>query len=73
MKQAAAMGVFTNDRELLECSKCGLVEDVLTDGILVTYHKNIRNPNDSGLRFEKIGEDKFRCPACGTILKAVIL
>lgn len=72
-KQAAALGIFTNDRELLECSKCGLVEDVLTDGVLVTYHRNSRDSNDSGLRFEEIAVDKFRCPVCGTILKAVVL
>lgn len=72
-KQAAALGVFTNDRELLKCSKCGLTEDVLTDGMLVTYHMNSRDSNDSGLRFEKIAEEKFRCPVCGTILKAVVL
>ncbi len=72
-KQAEALGVFTNDRELLECSKCGLVEDVLTDGRLITYHGDSRKPNDSGLRFKKISEKKFRCPVCGNELKAVAL
>jgi rubrerythrin len=28
---------------------------------------------DSGLRFEKMDEEKYRCPVCGTVLKAEIL
>ena len=34
--QARALGIFTNDRELLECSSCGLLEDVTAEGQLVT-------------------------------------
>ena len=26
-QQARALGIFTNDRELLECPSCGLLED----------------------------------------------
>ena len=34
-KQAEAIGLFTNDRELLGCSGCDLVEDVAFDGRLM--------------------------------------
>ena len=40
--QARALGIFTNDRELLECSSCGLLEDVTSEGQLVTYPKSSR-------------------------------
>jgi hypothetical protein len=50
-KQAEALGVFTNDRELLECTGCDLVEDVTCDGFLITYHRNSGSMDDSGLRF----------------------
>jgi hypothetical protein len=30
-KRAKALGVFTNDRELLECPRCGLLEDVTSN------------------------------------------
>jgi hypothetical protein len=29
--QARALGIFTNDRELLECPNCGLLEDVTAE------------------------------------------
>jgi len=35
--QAKALGIFTNDRELIECPSCGLLEDVTFEGLLVTY------------------------------------
>ena len=35
--RAKALGVFTNERELLACPRCGLVEDVTCDGLLITY------------------------------------
>jgi len=38
IEKAEALGIFTNDRELLECPNCGLKEDVLATGQLVTYH-----------------------------------
>ncbi len=31
--------MFTDDRELIRCPKCGLMEDVLCGGFLVTYHE----------------------------------
>lgn len=72
-KQAKALGLFTHDRELLECNKCDLVEDVTSDGRLVTYHRNSQDMKDCGLRFEELKGDMFRCPVCKTRLKAVIL
>ena len=38
--QARALGIFTDDRELLECPNCGLLEDVTAKGLLVTYAKD---------------------------------
>ena len=72
-KQAEDLGLFTNDRELLKCTGCDLVEDVAFDGSLTTYRKNDDCMTDTGLRFEEIRNGEFRCPVCGTLLKAVIL
>ena len=63
-KRAKALGVFTNDRELLECPHCGLMEDVAANGMLITC----REPDlglDTGLRFKPWGKRAFRCPSCG--------
>lgn len=69
-KTAKAVGVFTNDRELLECSSCGLMEDVASGGLLITYRPNtpIR---DTGLRFRQLRGDRFRCPECGSIVREI--
>lgn len=65
-QQARALGIFTDDRELLECPSCGLLEDVTAEGILVTYPKDSKNVEDTGLRFRQLGTASFQCPACGT-------
>lgn len=49
-EQARALGLFTDDRELLACPTCGLMEDVLADGRLVTCRAE-RLGRDTGLRF----------------------
>ena len=54
-KQAKSLGIFVNDRELLECTGCDLVEDVAFDGSLMTYHRDSDDMTDSGLRFEVKG------------------
>lgn len=72
-KHASQLGVFTNDRELLQCPQCGLAEDVTIDGLLITYRGNPRRPQDTGLRFAELNGQRFRCPSCGTVVKAVIL
>jgi len=63
--QARALGIFTDDRELLECPSCGLLEDVTPEGLLVTYPKDRVDLEDCGLRFEQVSETSFACPSCG--------
>lgn len=72
-KQAESLGLFTNDRELLECSGCDLIEDVAFDGQLITYHRKSGDFKDSGLRFQRLDETTFRCPVCETKLKETTL
>ena len=68
-KQADALGIFVDDRELLECPHCGLMENVAVDGTLFTCHaKNLSA--DTGLRFKSLAGDRFRCPACKAIVRA---
>jgi len=71
--QARALGIFTDDRELLECPNCGLLEDVTAKGLLVTYPKDSVDLKDCGLRFYPVDETHFACPKCGTRIKPVIL
>ncbi len=72
-RQARALGMFTDDRELLECPNCGLLEDVTAKGLLVTYPKDSVDLENCGLRFRPVDETRFVCPKCGTRIKAVIL
>jgi hypothetical protein len=71
-QQAAALGIFTDDRELLECPSCGFLEDVTFEGFLITYKNDGKDQRDSRLRFRPEGKTSFACPACGTRIKAVI-
>ena len=64
--QAKALGIFTADRELLECPKCGLLEDVAFDGTLMTYRENEAALIDTGLRFRESDPGRFICPGCGS-------
>ena len=64
-EQARALGMFTDDRELLACPVCGLLEDVTVEGMLITYFKDSPQQEDSGLRFKEIDGTCFKCPACG--------
>lgn len=68
-RQARALGLFTDDRDLMECPGCGLLEDVTAEGLLVTYPKNSKDLNDCGLRFRQLEEASFKCPACGARCK----
>jgi transposase len=68
-KQAESLGLFTNDRELFECSRCGLAEDVAFSGQLITYYRGSGDTGDCGLRFERLDDSTFRCPVCKTKLK----
>lgn len=68
-KQAKALGMFTDDRDLLECPGCGLKEDVTGQGILVTF-KGDYTGVDTGLRFPEPDEDGVSCcPGCGGEVK----
>ncbi len=58
-KQAEALGVFLNDRELIECPGCGLLEDVEINGKLITYFKG-EKLEDIGLRFREENPDVFQ-------------
>ena len=67
--RAREQGIFTNDRELLTCPICGLMEDVIANGVLITdFEENIGQ--DTGMRFAEDGEapERFLCPNCGVIL-----
>jgi Zn finger protein HypA/HybF involved in hydrogenase expression len=71
--QARTLGIFTDDRELLKCPNCGLLEDVMANGLLVTYSRRSRSRKDCGLRFSQAEENRFQCPSCGTKIRAVML
>jgi len=61
---AREAGIFLNDRELLSCDNCGLLEDVDITGRLITY-KSGKAVFDSGMRFEKGEGNTYVCPVCG--------
>lgn len=62
--KARELGLFTNDRELLECPHCGLLENVSFDNHLFTCRPESLN-DDTGLRFVAVSGGRFRCPSCG--------
>ena len=66
-EKARSLGVFTGDRELLECPKCGLQEDVTSSGQLITCRPPAEG-QDTGLRFQELPRNRFRCPACGAVV-----
>jgi rubredoxin len=66
--RARALGMFVEERELLECPACGLWEDVNCEGILLVYRKGDPSQVDSGLRFREIDETNFVCPVCGAVV-----
>ena len=65
--QVQAEGGFLHDRELHQCPACGLMEDVLCSGKLVTYWHQATEPVDTGLRFKEVGADQLACPCCGCV------
>ncbi len=69
-EEARRLGMFTNERELLSCPSCGLTEDVLANGLLIT-NVDVGEP-DTGLRFLEPATDDapFVCPACGAEVRA---
>lgn len=62
-EQARAAGIFVEDRELLACPGCGLMEDVECGGRLITCREI--GGEDTGLCFAPAAVGGFRCPACG--------
>jgi len=66
-EEARKLGIFTDDRELLECPKCGLLEDVDINGRLFTKFKDSPD-EDMGLAFKEVGDDCFSCPNCEEII-----
>jgi len=68
-ERARSLGVFPGDRELLECPKCGLLEDVTCNGRLITARPPAEG-QDTGLRFQELPGNRFRCPACGSMVHA---
>lgn len=68
-KQAKALGMFTDDRDLLECPNCGLKEDVTGQGVLITYKGGAMGV-DTDLRFPDPDEEGVSCcPECGGKVK----
>jgi hypothetical protein len=61
-----AAGLFMEDRDLLQCDRCGLLEDVGCYGLLMTYPTGAP-PVDSGLRFTKDKRGRYICPKCGAV------
>jgi len=66
-EEAKKLGMFTDDRELLECPKCGLWEDVDINGRLFTTFKDSPD-EDMGLAFKEVGDDSFSCPNCEEVI-----
>ena len=62
--QAKALGIFTDERNLLTCPHCGLFEDVTFDGFLITSLAHAKESLDTGLRFREIAPDAYCCPSC---------
>ena len=65
---AQAAGLFMEDRDLLHCAHCGLLEDVGCYGLLMTYFSG-KPPVDSGLRFTKDKRGRHFCPNCGALVR----
>lgn len=66
--KARELGVFANDRGLLECPHCGLLENVACGGRLFTCRPESL-AEDTGLRFKELRQGRFRCPSCGSIVR----
>lgn len=67
--KAKKFGIFTDNRELAECPKCGLMEDIGIDGRLFTAFKSTPREN-AGLEFKESGKkgNRFYCPNCGKVI-----
>jgi hypothetical protein len=72
-QQAEIAGLFIGDRELLDCTHCGLQEDVLINGRLVTHQADVAGTTDSGLRFSAADDGNFVCPQCGAVIAGDVI
>lgn len=63
-RQAEAMGIFLDHRDLAECDACQLYEDETHFGALIVY-RHPDHQQDTGLRFKEVGENAVVCPGCG--------
>jgi ribosomal protein S27AE len=72
-QECVKAGSFMADRQPHTCPSCGLVEDILANGVLVTYWpvQDFAPQPDTGLRFVEVGELDLACPACGQVLRQV--
>lgn len=61
---ARSLGIFVGDRDLLSCEWCGLEENILITGELITTQAGHYDPPDIGLRFVEIATNTFECPRC---------
>ncbi len=68
-EKARALGLFANDRELLECPDCGLMENVAAAGGGLFTCRPESLDEDTGLRFQELAQGRFRCPACGATIR----
>lgn len=67
-RQGEALGLFMEDRDLLECPSCGLQEDVAADGRLITHDRETPDAPDTWLRFTELPDGQFACPRCHTVI-----
>ena len=67
-QQAEISGLFIGGRELLDGAHCGLQEDVLIDGRLITHQADGAEAADSGLRFAAADDGSFVCAQCGAVV-----
>ena len=66
--QAKAQGLFAHDRGLLDCTRCGLTEDVQPDNRLTTFWRHGDVTHDTGLRFKELPNGQWQCPHCQAIV-----
>jgi len=65
--EARALGMFSDDRALVSCLRCGLAEDLTFTSMLITCRPPAFGV-DTGFRFEETADGRFRCPTCGGIV-----
>ena len=66
-EKADELGLFTADRDLYECWKCGWMEDVECGGRLFSTFRNMPEIKNYNLKVVKKGK-YYQCPSCREIL-----